>query len=313
MGDQQQDFWAITTYFNPAGYARRLENFRRFRQALTMPLIAVEFAIDRGFALQKHDAEVLVQVSDGDVMWQKERMLNVALGHLPRECRYVVCLDCDLIFGGDDWSQSARTILERVSMVQPFRMVHHLYPTAKSITPDQAFVHAPGLAARVADGFSAEECLSWAMNHPHEPVAPGGALAFRREILEAHGWYDACIVGGGDMSIMAAAYGCFEHPMRAMLMNAKQRAHYLAWARPFYESVRGSLGFVEVDVYHLWHGKLADRRYMQRYHGFSEFGFDPGADLRISAEDIWRWNSEKPELHAYLKKYFAQREEDFLP
>src|SRR5262245_42591250 len=78
--------WAITSYFNPAGYRNRRENYRLFRERLAVPLVTVEWARDGRFALGPEDAEVLVQVSGGDVLWQKERLLNVALRHLPDDC-----------------------------------------------------------------------------------------------------------------------------------------------------------------------------------------------------------------------------------
>jgi hypothetical protein len=36
--------WAIAAYFNPARYARRLANYRVFREHLAVPLVAVELA-----------------------------------------------------------------------------------------------------------------------------------------------------------------------------------------------------------------------------------------------------------------------------
>ena len=40
------NLWAITCYFNPVGYRRRLENYRMFRQRLKVPLVAVELSFD---------------------------------------------------------------------------------------------------------------------------------------------------------------------------------------------------------------------------------------------------------------------------
>jgi len=56
-------FWAITSYFNPVRYRSRLANYRRFRAALNVPLVAVEAAADGQFELGPGDAEVLVQRS----------------------------------------------------------------------------------------------------------------------------------------------------------------------------------------------------------------------------------------------------------
>src|SRR5262245_13099430 len=73
------DFWAITTYFNPARYRRRLSNFKIFRKHLKLPLIAVELSYSDGYELQDEDADVLIRLRGGAVLWQKERLFNVAL------------------------------------------------------------------------------------------------------------------------------------------------------------------------------------------------------------------------------------------
>ena len=71
--------WAITSYFNPARYKNRLSNFRVFRANLGVPLVTVELSFDGNFELSEKDSDILIQVSGGAVLWQKERLLNVAL------------------------------------------------------------------------------------------------------------------------------------------------------------------------------------------------------------------------------------------
>src|SRR5262249_46941224 len=89
--------WAISSYFNPAGFRRKLANYRLFRERLIVPLVTVELAYGPNFQLTEGDADVLVQIRGRDVMWQKERLLNLALQALPGECKNVVALDCDII------------------------------------------------------------------------------------------------------------------------------------------------------------------------------------------------------------------------
>ena len=88
-------------------YRRRLANFRIFRQYLQMPLVAVELAFGPEFELLPRDAEILVQLRDGAMLWQKERLLNLALKALPNGCNKVAWLDCDIIFDRPDWVEAA--------------------------------------------------------------------------------------------------------------------------------------------------------------------------------------------------------------
>jgi hypothetical protein len=64
------------------------------------------------------------------------------------------------------------------------------------------------------------------------------------------------------------------------------------------------------DVWHLWHGEMADRGARRRHLGLARFGFDPATDLAADASGPWRWNSEKPAMHAYVRDYLLGRRED---
>src|SRR5919204_6369439 len=119
IGAHQQDLWAITSYFNPMGYRRKLANFKVFREHLTIPLVAVELAYGRDFELGASEAEIIVQLRGGDVLWQKERLLNLALQALPASCRKVAWLDCDLVFASPDWAERTSQLLEQFMLVQP--------------------------------------------------------------------------------------------------------------------------------------------------------------------------------------------------
>src|SRR4051794_18027562 len=97
------DLWLLTSYFNASGYRTRRQNYDRFRQRIAgLRLLTVECAFGpEPFALEP-SAEVL-QVRARDVLWQKERLLNVALAALPADCHKVAWLDGDLLFERPDW------------------------------------------------------------------------------------------------------------------------------------------------------------------------------------------------------------------
>ena len=118
--------WAATAYFNPQGYRCRLANYREFRSRLDVPLLAVELGFNGCFELDHRDADVLVQIDEGDVLWQKERLLNVGLAHLPGDCEAVLSIDCDVLFLSPGWLAGALNLLERYAVVQPYSVVQHL-------------------------------------------------------------------------------------------------------------------------------------------------------------------------------------------
>jgi hypothetical protein len=138
----------------------------------------------------------------------------------------------------------------------------------------------------------------------------GLAWAGRRDIHEEHGLYDACIVGSGNISILSAGLGVHDHFALALGMNPRRTEHYLAWARGYFDQVRGRVGHISGRVFHLWHGDLHDRGHQARHRPFAHFDFDPYTDIALDPNGCWRWNSYKPEMHEFVRHYFESRKED---
>lgn len=315
MDTPRTDFlWAITAYFNPAGYRSRLLNYRRFRRSLNVPLVAVELGYGETFELQQGDAEILIQLPGRDVLWQKERLLNIALEALPTECKNVAWLDCDVIFERDDWARQTSRRLDEVPLVQPFRSSCEAPKDAanrKTIPGAQsAGSEMPGVAYTLSNGTSAQTVLGRFGDRGSGCFAFGLAWAARRHLLDRLGLYDVCVVGGGNRAMVAAAVGQEEHAVEALYMHARAAQHYRTWARPYFASLQACLGNVDGRIWHLWHGEFADRRYLARQGEFHRYGFDPFTDIALNKHGAWQWSSYKPTMHRYVRDYFAARNED---
>ena len=243
--------WAITAYFNPIRYRRKRANYRIFRQHLGLPLIAVELAYGSDFELADDDAEILIRRRGGDVLWQKERLLNLALQALPDECRKVAWVDCDVVFEAADWAERTCALLDSAKLVQPFTHLHRMPPNwapgQEATSESDVLNSVPFL---IASGMPTAKCLGTPASQIK--CSPGYVWAADKQLLQERTLYDACIVGGADSAMARAAYGCFEDALRLQHLD---REHYLAWAAPFHEAVRSNVGFVEGKLFHLWHGE----------------------------------------------------------
>ena len=98
------------------------------------------------------------------------------------------------------------------------------------------------------------EDVYMASNPQKSGTTNGLAWASRRDVLEEHGLYDAFIVGGGDRAIQCAALGEFRRLALARELNAQRTEHYLAWARSYFNKVRGGVGSIPGHVLHLARG-----------------------------------------------------------
>jgi hypothetical protein len=304
--------WAITTYFNPVRYRSRRENFRLFRELLPVPLIAVEYSIDE-FELGERDADVLIQLRGRDVLWVKERLYNIARRHLPPHCEQVLWLDCDIALGGTDWPEQVKEALRSHALVQPYRRLELLGPRVRPPPDrdDQVIDWRTSLVDFLAQGANPASVYSaWGTSLTLK-YAHGIAWAARRSLCDQFEFYDRLIVGGGDKVFTAAVFGQHELVAPTFAFDDRYRRDYLQWAGAVNRLVNGSLGSVDTSAYHLWHGAISNRGYDDRQNKLYAAGFSAMHDLALdTATGCWRWASDKPALHEYVRSHFIRRRED---
>ena len=306
------NLWAVTAYYNPAGYRNKRENYRAFRSGLAdrgVPLLTVEAAFgDEPVELSPHDAEVLVQLRGSDVLWQKERLLNLAIERLPESCDKVAWLDGDVLFANDQWAAETARLLEMYCVVQLFSHCARLPRGASSCEP--AFLpFGPGeneLFHGVAYGVATRGPA--ALEDFFLSGHTGYGWAARREVLEGHGLYDANPLGNGDMDIAQAMWG--NRAYFAMdNRSAASKPHLERWASRFAAHVDGSVGYVDGLVLHLWHGDSSGRSYDDRLRSLS--AFDPENDLEIDLDTgLYRWKHPAGDLRDFANRYFELRQEE---
>lgn len=175
-----------------------------------MPLVAVELAYGPDSQLKQGDADILVQIRGQDVMWQKERLLNLALQSLPDGCKNVAALDCDVIFGTDDWPERATEALRRSVILQPYGLVYDLpRDWASHERLPAGLRRRQSVTSAIASGVPASACLREFAPNGAFNYSRGIAWAARRELLDQCRFYDTRILGGGDRAFAGAVYGYF--------------------------------------------------------------------------------------------------------
>jgi hypothetical protein len=301
--------WAITSYYNPVRYRRRLANYRTFRKNLATPLVTVELSFDRKFELAKGDADILIQISGGAMLWQKERLLNLAIKSVPSDASSIAWLDCDVIFERSDWFDEAKKRLRDLSVVQPFSNVLDLDREDHEIS--RAHRCAPPSLQGIVSLVDQTQLAPAIVLGAQARFRSGGlAWIARREILEDHGLYDAMIAGGGDRAVVSAMYGQFEKLIKLNQLNSARGKHYLAWAYPYYRAVGERIGHISGRLYHLWHGNIEDRNYAGRHRAIAECNFNPDTDIAVGSNGAWQWKRSRPDLQEFFANYFMRRAED---
>jgi hypothetical protein len=231
--------------------------------------------------------------------------LNVALGRLPASCTKVAWVDCDVLFENPEWASETSRLLETFAVVQPFESVIRLPRGHTSYQGEGDCWQSFGaVCSRDAEAHLTGEFD----RHGHT----GFAWAARRDVLGELGLYDACIAGSGDHMMAHAFCGDWESPsIRRIIGDANPHSAFFSeWARKVHARVQGKVGFVSGKLLHLWHGEMANRRYVHRNKELERFGFDPALDLKVGESGCWEWNRPRPLLQQWAIRYFHDRQED---
>ena len=249
-------------------------------------------------------------------MWQKERLLNLVVKSLPEECETVAWIDCDVIFESMDWVTNAIKALECSQLVHLYQ--HRVNLPKNTVLenlgstelPVNSEFQTPSAIYLMSQGKARDEDFMRAGMPVGLQSTVGLAWACSRKLLRRHGLYDACIIGGADRAILGAALGRFDYGIEALRMSGKRLNHYLEWAQPFHEAVKGRVCHIPGRAFHLWHGELLNRQYESRLDILNRYAFDPYLDISKDDQGLWKWASDKPDLHRDLRTYFASRNED---
>lgn len=342
------DLWVVTAYFNPRHYRTRRANYDRFVapiRAARIRLLSVECAFGNDpFELPPGPA--VVHVRAPHVLWQKERLINLGVAHLPPEAAKVAWLDGDILFTNPDWAARTSTWLDKVPVVQPFARVFRLPENADTPRPEE----------------QGEESFASVWQRDQSRIRAGGldvhghtgfAWAARRDLLARFGLYEAALNGNADHLIAHAMAGdangpCIAHvtsshpmevtvrrfsktslfawarrvlpptvrrfvsrPLTRQRPHPPYRDHFLAWAQPFAQAVQGTIGCVPGTLLHLWHGDdIGDRGHGSGRIALFRHQFDPARDLRVGSSGCLEWATDKPELKRWAEHFFATRRED---
>lgn len=280
---------AITSYYNPFRGKARKTNYDVFRRHLGIPLLTVEWSRDGDFDLCEDDADYLIQVSNGDLLWQKERLLNIGLA----EARMlgfsrVAFLDGDIVFHDPAWFRNVNTALDSCSVVQCFSQVDYLPPAEYSGMSRQQLL---ALQPEFSRASHAHEMLSIGSSHDTPQVStspqpastvlsgnPGMAIAIRLDHHVDLKCYEGNIVGGGDRVLMAAVTNSLDHLFQIRPFTKSHQESIRAWKEEYFpENIRW--GCADNQLAHLWHGEIEDRQYLTRHEILVRWDYDPACDL----------------------------------
>jgi hypothetical protein len=299
-----KDLCIVTCFFNISGSKARLNNITRFLKTLTDSGVAwscVECAFGNSpFALP--DDNSVLRVRSNSVLWQKERLLNLAIRRLDDNFEKVAWVDADVLFSRSDWITRTSEALDDYPVVQPFSEGIRLPPRiAYYVGRGDRVTSFAHLYATDPDSVTGP---SW-HNHGHT----GLAWAAQRDWIDYNGLYDACLSGNGDHVMAHAFVGTWDSECTGIVASRFSQ-HFRDWSRSVYGYVKSRMGCVPGQALTLWHGDQADRNYYESLRALNDLDFDPARDLRHGRDGEWEWATDNEALHHWSGSFLCGRFED---
>lgn len=296
--------YAITVFFNPAGFHNLLNNYYIFRDKLSqydnVELLTVELSFNGKFQI---DGNNVLRLHSNSIMWQKERLINYAISQLPSDAEYFAWVDCDILFVQDNWIDLAFEKLENNDIVQLFKRVYFGTKGEREFSPFYKFqqsviwqykIHKNWLNRRKSKelGFS----------------APGMVWAGRVDFFRDIGLYDKCITGSSDTFLVDCLLNSEEIHGYSLYLTEKMREDMSKYKQKILDK-SPRFDYIPVDIMHLYHGTTANRNYLPRHEILRDNNFDPNLDIKLDC-NVFEWNSAKIDMHDRIKQYFFDRKED---
>jgi hypothetical protein len=301
------DLWVISTFYNSNNYGTKLRNFELFLERIeisNLNYLIIECAFnDDPFVLKP--SKNILRVRTPDILWQKERLLNIAIQNLPERCKKIAWLDCDVLFENPDWAKETSERLNYYNVVQP-------YKEAIRLPENTTFYYGIGIKYYgfvYVSKINPTEILSGNFEtHGHT----GFAWASHKSIFLKHGFYDVCIAGTADHIMAHAFLGDWDTACVKKIIgdNPAFHNHYLNWSKKIYPSIQSKLSYTDGTLLHLWHGDINNRKYSDGERVLEKFMFNPSTDLQLNRHNCWKWNHKNKDFKDWAKEYFVLRKED---
>ncbi len=277
-----------------------------------MNLVAVEAVFDDDPFILKEgdDAEILVRLRgtrEKNFLWQRERLFNLALGHLPESCDKVCWVDCDIIFRNASWIGETSGLLEKYAVVQPFEHAIRLASGVRDLSEKEA----SGFSEGNREGQRCQGYVYKFVKGLRGPATTGFTWAMRRSCVSRYMLYEHMPFGGAD-SLIARAYVNEDNsalPAR-LFSNRAMKADQDSYLAGVYEAVKGSMYYAPGLLLHLWHGDESAKLKSLRHKIPAYFDFSPDSDMRVGPAGLLEWSSDKPLLRRAVEEYYSIRNED---
>ncbi len=281
-----KDMAIIMVLFNPCRSVRIAQNILLVKQYLdnaNIPYYIGELSIDNSPFLFKECSHIF-HYTTNDYMFYKENLINLVEARIPDTYTKICTMDGDIFYDNPNWYSLLTNALDEADICQPFRLANWLNIENNTIIKAQS------------------TCVNNVNGHP------GFAWAFKRSWYTLHKLPDFAVVGSGDAAFKDAVIdGCIPKDKNMMDMLSEYMKQVIE---------RPVIRYIDVNIYHLYHGSLVNRKYVKRHaeiqtilSSFHMHSLSEVLDYDINGLRCWK-EEFKHTMNAYMKSYLTNRNDD---
>jgi len=305
-----KNIWVVSSYFNFCGSLARLKNFNIFRDNIKrygLKLLCVEFNPLSNFEIQSNDVDMLLQLSGGDIMWQKERLINIGINLLPSDTDIVIVCDADVIFTDDKFIEKLKNGLDKYSVVQCFSIVHHLSPDKNATNFD--YFNVDFKDEKIFFNRIPSCIMTYNLYGNFSSGSAGYIWAFRYKTIKNVKLFEHNIIGSGDRVSASAFIGLGVVPWVTAGEDPKIYSDYLELAKNNGIN-RDTVGYIDMQIYDLFHGAHSNRKYNDRHNILKNMKFNIQKHITKKPGEAFKFSENMGEAHKNeIKNYFYSRNE----
>lgn len=293
----------ILVISNPCLYAKRYILLKEFVKRIEeeedmVNLFIVELIYnDQKFIITNKNNKNHLQIKTEIPIWHKENMINLGVKHLlPINWKAFAWIDADIEFESTTWASDTLKILNgSKDIVQIFSHCIDMYKDETTLNIFNSF----GYCYIKNKKYTCKTIDYW---------HPGYAWAITRKAYEKiGGLYDRCILGSGDNVIALSLIDKCGN-----MINGKYDESYNKSILEYQKKLKHlRLGYVPGIIRHHYHGKKANRRYIERTDILIKYQFNPDKDITYDNMGILIPTSSFSEnFKLDILEYFIERKED---
>lgn len=283
----RNDMIIVFAYFNFGNSVRIAQNalfVKNMFDKAEIPYYIGEVCIkNEPFFFQ--EAPNVVRFTTNSYMFYKENIFNLIEKSVPNKFTKICMIDFDLFFDDVNWYDKLSIELDDVDICQPFNTAYWLNANFRTFQKKKSsFVRA--------DIHTGHHGFAW---------------GFKRDFIKSFGLPQYNVLGSGDTELVHMITNtCNIHTMT-----------YIPIELTFFFPKDTKTSFLDISIYHLYHGSLKNRYYVNRHKVITNFLKKKGllfTDILVTNSiGLLEWEENiRNEINDILKEYFLQRRDDYV-